>query len=133
MSNNFLKTYGFRAMFAVLLLFEAMICFAAVADINGKWTGSVKITDQGTHFITYTFQTYGDKLAGCLDAGGSLKTVIEGKISGNQFSFNLADDDGSSMWIPHRGQYHPEGDSVTITFNYAGIDHSCTLKRAANP
>ena len=113
------------------LLCYIAVCFAAVSGLDGKWTGSVKLPEGNVYPLNYVFETKGDKLSGTAQAEGPPKTIIEGKINGTVFSFNIINDDGIGM--PHTGKYYPEGDSVAITIKYAGNDLHVVLKRAANP
>src|ERR1700748_1750510 len=94
---------------AALLVFSAFVCFAFVADLNGKWAGKVTAPD-GTQFdLTYLFKVDGDKLSGSVSTAQGELPITEGKISGADFSFKL-DFNGTS--IDNVGKYY--GDSVAV-------------------
>ena len=114
----------------MLLCFIA-ICLAAVTDLGGKWTGTVTLPDGKVYPLTYIFETNGDQLTGTAQAEGDPKAIIEGRISGSDFSFNIVNDDGTGM--PHTGKYYPQGDSIAITIKYAGNELHPVLKRATKP
>ena len=113
-----------------LLLFSAFICFAALADLAGKWQGNITLPDGNTYPVTYEFTINGSQLSGKATAEGSSKAINEGKINGTDFSFHLTDDDG--QLIQHSGKYYAEGDSIALTVTYQGSKLHGKLKRAKN-
>jgi len=105
-----------------------MICLAAVADLSGRWTGSIKAPDGVDYPLTYVFNISSGVLTGTAQAQGDPKTITDCKLNGNDFTFNIADDDGTS--IPHTGKYYADGDSISMNVNYKGTKLHTTLKRA---
>ena len=103
-----------------------MICFAAIADLNGKWTGTIKTPDGNELAITYVFKVDGDKLTGTAQAQGEPATINDGKTNGTDFTFNVTNGDGSI--IPHSGKYY--ADSVSLNLEVNGSKLHTTLKRA---
>jgi myo-inositol-hexaphosphate 3-phosphohydrolase len=105
-----------------------MVCLAVIADLSGKWTGSVKGPDGNDIDLTYVFKVDGDKLTGTAQAHGDPKPITDCKINGTDFTFSVPGDDDSP--IPHTGKYYADGDSISMTINYQGTKFHTTLKRA---
>jgi hypothetical protein len=107
-----------------------MICLVAVTNINGKWSGSVKLPDGNEYPLTYVFTVDGDKLTGTGQAQGEPKAIANCKINGDDFSFDVPDDDGSP--IKHSGKYYAAGDSISMNIIYQGTKMHTTLKRSTD-
>jgi len=106
-----------------------VVCFAAVlADLNGKWIGSIKAPDGNYYPITYIINANGDKLTGSVQVEGDPKIINDGKINGADFTFAITVDDGKT--IPHTGKYYADGDSIAMNIDYEGAKLHTTLKRA---
>ena len=103
------------------------ICLAAIADLNGKWMGSLKDPDGNDHQIHLVFKVDGDKLTGTAQAEGDPLNIEEGKVNGNDYSFKVTDPQGTS--IPVNGQYFAAGDSLSLNFEQNGSKFHLTLKR----
>lgn len=101
-----------------------LFCLAAFADLTGKWTGVLKMANNDLP-VTYNFKVEGDKLTGNAEAPQGVLPLMEGKISGTEFSFNL---DFNGMPIKHTGKYY--GDSIAIDVEFNGSKVHATLKRA---
>jgi hypothetical protein len=108
---------------AALLLFACLACFAAIADLNGKWSGAFK-TPQGDFPVTYTFKVDSGKLTGVAESDQGSIQITDGKINGNDFSFNL---DLQGNIIKNVGKFY--GDSVTIDVDFSGNNLHANLKR----
>jgi hypothetical protein len=106
-----------------------VVCLAAaVADLHGKWTGSIKAPDGKDYPITYTFSVSGDQLTGSVQVTGDPKTINDGKINGTDFTFSIIADDGKTL--PHNGKYYAEGDSISMNVDYEGTKLHTMLLRA---
>jgi hypothetical protein len=112
---------------AVLLVCSAMICFAVVADLTGKWTGNVKGPDGNDFPLTYVFKVDGSNLTGSLQSPQGELPISEGKINGADFSFKL---DFNGTPIVNTGKYY--GDSIGIDAEINGMKFHTGLKRVAN-
>lgn len=113
-----------KLLSTVALVFGAfLICFAVVADLTGKWAGSIK-TPNGDFPIKYTFKVDGEVLTGTADAPGGAIPITDGKISGNNFVFNM---DVNGNAVKNVGKFY--GDSITIDVNYQGMNMHGMLKR----
>lgn len=119
MKKKTLITLAFLGLFTV--------CFAAIADLSGKWTGSVKDPEGNDHALHLVFKTDGDKLTGTAQSEGDPLTINEGKITGNDFTFKVTDPEGNT--IPVDGKYIANGDSVSMNFVENSVKFHATLKR----
>ncbi|MBD2702333.1 hypothetical protein IC229_16915 [Spirosoma sp. BT702] len=113
-----------------LLIFSTFICFAALADLGGKWQGAITLPDGNTYPVTYEFTINGSQLTGKASAENSSKPINDGKINGTDLSFSITDDDNQP--IPHSGKYYADGDSISLNVTYQGSKLHGTLKRAKN-
>jgi len=105
-----------------------MICLAAaVAELSGKWTGTVTDPDGQEITLTYNIKVDGDKLTGTGESNGNTVDIYEGKITGNDFTFKVTNTEG--VVIPHKGKYYPEADSVGMDIDFKSIKFHCKLKR----
>lgn len=112
---------------SVALVFCFMVCFAAIADLTGKWTGSIKGPDGNDVALTYIFKVDGNKLTGTAQAMGEPITIDSGKMNGTDFTFKITTPDG--IVIPHKGKYYATGDSAGVDIDYNGQKFHTTLKR----
>jgi hypothetical protein len=99
--------------------------FAAIANLEGKWTGLL-ITDQGDEYpLLYNFKMDGDELTGTAKTPKGVLPINDGKITGNTFTFNVII---SGMEIDHSGRFY--GDSVGVDLSMGEARSHATLKRA---
>lgn len=101
-----------------------LICLAVVADLTGKWAGALK-TPNGDIPIKYTFKVEGEALTGTADGPQGAIPITDGKISGNNFVFNIA---VNNMVLKNVGKFY--GDSITIDIDFQGANLHGMLKRA---
>jgi hypothetical protein len=105
-------------------------CLAAtVADVNGKWAGSVNV-GRTNYPLSYTFKTDNGKLTGTVQVLGDPKPINDGTLNGTDLVFNVADDNGGT--IPNYGKYYADGDSISMNLDYEGTKLHTTLKRATD-
>jgi len=105
-----------------------VVCLAAmVAELSGKWTGSVTDPDGQEVTLTYNIKVDGDKLTGTGESNGNTADIYDGKITGNDFTFKVTNTEG--VVIPHKGKYYPEADSVGMDIDFKSIKFHCKLKR----
>jgi len=102
-----------------------MICFAAAIDINGKWTGTLKLPNHTTFLLSYTFKVDSDKLTGTAHMPEGDVQITDGMINGSDFSFNVPVPDGNA---PHTGKIYL--DSIQMHIVYKGEHLNTVLKRA---
>ena len=103
------------------------VCLAAVAGLAGKWKGSLKDPDGNDQQFHLVFNTNGEKLMGTAQAQGEPLVINDGKISGDNFSFNVKDQDGNV--IPVDGKYIAAGDSISLNFTENDMKRHVTFVR----
>ncbi|MGN6181540.1 MAG: hypothetical protein ACTHNW_20325 [Mucilaginibacter sp.] len=111
-------------LFTLLVMGFAAVCFAAVLDISGKWTGNLDMGDGG-HAVTYTFNADGAKLTGSVEAAGTSYNITDGKIKGDSLLFNV-DYNGES--IPNTAKCYT--DSIGVNIDVNGQIYHVQLKHA---
>ena len=104
-----------------------MVCFAIVADLTGKWTGSIKTPDGNEIPVTYNFKADGNKLTGTADSPQGTVPIDDGKIDGTDFSFKVTVD-GTDY--PHKGKLY--ADSCGMDIDFGSQKAHFTIKRATN-
>jgi hypothetical protein len=102
-----------------------MVCLAIVADLNGKWTGTIKTPDGNEVPVTYNFKVDSNKLTGTAESPQGTVTVDDGKINGNDFSFKVTVDGND---YPHTGKLYT--DSCGMDIDFGGQKLHFTIKRA---
>jgi hypothetical protein len=110
------------------LVCSLMICLAAVvADLSGKWTGTIKAPEGQDITLNYNIKVDGEKLTGSGESEGNTVIIDEGKIIGNDFTFKVTNSQG--VVIPHKGKFYPEADSVGMDLDFNGMKFHTTLRR----
>jgi hypothetical protein len=107
-----------------LLVCSFVVCLAAFADLNGKWTGTLKFGEMELP-LTYTFKVEGETLTGAVTTGQGDLPISNGKIKGNDFTFSL---DVNGQVMPQVGKFY--GDSTVITSEFQGQKTHLKLTRA---
>ncbi|MDB5116758.1 MAG: glycoside hydrolase [Mucilaginibacter sp.] len=108
-----------------LLLCSFIICLAAIADLNGKWKGVIKMSDGNDLPLTYVFKVDGEKLNGSVISDQGELPMYEGKISGANFTFKI---DVNGAPITNIGKYY--GDSTIVDADLNGHKLHAKLTRA---
>ncbi|MBS1532976.1 MAG: hypothetical protein JSU01_21935 [Bacteroidetes bacterium] len=120
-----------KALMTAALVCGFIVCLAATfTDISGKWTGPITLPDGNQLQLNYTFKVEGNSLTGTGQGDGNPADIKEGKITGNDISFKVYDDNGEV--IPHNGKYYPDGDSISMNIEAHGNRFHTTLKRVAD-
>jgi hypothetical protein len=119
-----------KAFITTALVCCFMICLAAIADLNGKWTGTFKAPDGNDVDLVYTIKIDGDKLTGEATAQNVTLKLDSGKVTGTDFKFSVTNPEGVN--IPHTGKYFAQGDSISMNADYQGFKMHSTLKRSAD-
>jgi len=117
-----------KAFMTTALVCCFMICLAAIADLNGKWRGSVTAPDGSEIQLTYNFKVDGDKLTGSAESDGREVKIDSGIVKGNDLKFSVTNTEG--IVIPHEGKYYD--DSVSMNINFQGTKFHTTLKRVVD-
>ncbi|MBS1524488.1 MAG: glycoside hydrolase [Bacteroidetes bacterium] len=95
------------------LLSCLLFVMAVVADLTGKWKGTIKTPDGNELQITYNFKANADKLTGTVDTPGGSVTVDDGKINGDIFSFKVTVDGND---YPVKGKMYSDSCGMDIDF-----------------
>ena len=114
-----------KLLTTTLLLCSVIVCLAAIAELTGKWTGIIKMTDGTDIPLTYLFKVDGEKLTGSITTEQSEMPMYEGKINGNDFSFKV---DVNGTPVTNTGKFY--GDSVGVDAVLNGIKLHAKLLRA---
>jgi hypothetical protein len=116
-----------RIFTTVTLVCCLLICFAAVADMSGKWTGKITTPDGNELQINYVFKVDGGKLTGTAQGDGSPTVIDSGVVKGSDFTFSVSNPEG--VVFKHAGKFYPEGDSIGVNIDVNGNKIHATLKR----
>jgi hypothetical protein len=110
----------------LLVLCTVFACFAAFAELSGKWKGTIKMGDGSNIPLTYVLKVDGEKLTGTVITPQEDLVIYDGKVKGADFTFKV-DVNGSA--VPSVGKFYADGDSVTMVADLAGQRLKSTLKR----
>ncbi|WP_229311673.1 3-keto-disaccharide hydrolase [Larkinella rosea] len=109
-----------KTLFTSFFLALLSITISVAGPVDGKWIG--KIGDD--YAITLNLKTEGDKLTGTIGNASGELPINEGKVNGNDFSFNSVYQNNT---IPIKGRI--EGDKMYITVSFNGNDLNGSLTR----
>jgi hypothetical protein len=105
-------------IFSTCLLF-ALLTVAWAADVDGKWTAQVPGRQGNTQEVTFTFKAEGDKLTGTMSGRQGDTAISDGKITGNDLSFNVVREfNGNSVKLAYKGVL--AGDEIKFTRTMEG-------------
>ncbi|AYL94112.1 hypothetical protein [Mucilaginibacter celer] len=114
------KEFLIVSAFVILAAFS----FISMANINGKWTGALKLPGDGDFPLSYTFKVDSGKLTGTAHAPQGDVAITDGMINGDNFSFSIPVPGGTS---PHTGKVYQ--DSLSMNLVYKGQHLHATLVR----
>jgi hypothetical protein len=106
-----------------------VVCFAIIADMTGKWTGSIKTPDGNEFPLTYVLKVDGNNLTGTATSPQGDVAISNGKVTGTDFSFSL---DVNGTDVKHTGKYYADADTAGLDIDFNGMKFHTTLKRAAD-
>jgi hypothetical protein len=112
---------------ALLCCFTAV--FAYFADINGKWSGTLKTPDGNEFPLTYAFKNDNGTLTGTATNPEGTVPLTDGTVKGDSLKFNV---EANGMKIGHTAKYFSAGDSVSLNIDFNGMKFHTTLKRAVD-
>lgn len=98
---------------------------ATIANLNGKWTGQLKMDSGDDYTLLYNFKIEGDELIGTAKTPKGILPINDGKVTGDSISFNVLID---NLEIDHTGRFY--GDSVGVDLSLGDQKAHVTLKRA---
>ncbi len=111
------------------LLCSFVVAFAAFADLNGHWAGTLTAPDGNEYPLNYTFKIDNDKLTGTGGSAQGTADLTEGKVKGDSLSFAI---DVNGVKVLNTGKYFSVGDSISLNVDYQGFKMHSTLKRAVD-
>ena len=114
-----------RIFTSAALLCCFIVCFALIADISGKWSGTIATPDGQDIPVTYNFKVDGEKLTGTADSPQGSVTIDDGKIKGDDFSFKVT---VSGNDYPHTGKVY--ADSLAMNLDFGGQKVHFIVKKA---
>ena len=104
-----------------------MLCFTVFTDLNGKWTGEVKVPKGRKYPVTYIFKIKNNNLTSSLEDDMELMDITDGRANGNDIYFSTVNQNGTVL--VHTGKYHPGGDSISMNIIIDGKKLHATLNR----
>lgn len=111
-------------LIAVVLLIAG---YAFAASIDGRWTGSFEAEGFGTLPLGYDFKADGDKLTGTADDMDGPVSITNGKIEGNNISFEYSISMGMSFKV--KGVLSGDKLKLTWTNSMGGPPGEATVTR----
>lgn len=118
-----------KALIIASILGFAAMAFTVIADLNGKWSGTLVAPDGNSYPLNYTFKIDNDKLTGQGQSQQGSVDLQDGKIKGDSLFFSI---DVGGVKIINSGKYFAVGDSIGLNIDYQGMIMHATLKRAAD-
>ncbi|MCC7400883.1 MAG: hypothetical protein IT214_05310 [Chitinophagaceae bacterium] len=111
-----------RKLFSPALFFFCFICLLVfTSPLDGRWTGAITTPD-GTYLdVAYNFITNDEKLTGTADSPVGQVSIDNGKISGNNFSFEVT---VNGTVYPHKGVLYKDSCGVDIDFGSGAFIHT---------
>ena len=100
-----------KLIIAASFLFSSLLL---IGDLNGNWKGKVKTPNGNEADLTYVFKVDGDKLTGSVISQWGEHPIIDGKIKGDEYSFNQTFEE---LKIMHSGKV--AGDSLFVKIELA--------------
>ncbi|MBS1532972.1 MAG: glycoside hydrolase [Bacteroidetes bacterium] len=117
----------------ILITAALMLCFGAAfawfADVNGKWSTTLKTPDGNEFPLTYSLKSDGSTLTGTVDSPQGAIDLTEGKVKGDSLWFSV---DAGGTKVLNAGKYIAAGDSISLGIDFQGMKFHTTLKRAAD-
>ena len=96
-----------------------MVTTAFAANVDGKWTASMPGRQGNTMEVTFVFKADGNTLTGTMSNPRGESEIKDGKIDGNNISFNQTfERGGNSMTIVYKGKV--SGDTIEFTREMQG-------------
>ncbi|HTI58294.1 hypothetical protein [Mucilaginibacter sp.] len=106
------------------LLSCIIFVMAVIADLNGKWKGTLHTPDGNELQVVYNFKVDGDKLGGTAESPAGVVSIDDGTITGDTFKFKVTVDGND---YPHKGKMY--ADSCGIDIDFGGSTVHATVVR----
>lgn len=112
-----------KKIFLSVTLLYAFVLVCLAADLSGTWRGIVK-TPEGDLEVTCKLKAEGEKLTGNVESSYGEFPIINGKITGSDFTFEVQFENDI---IQSKGKFY--GDSVVIRSGIQGTPTQTTYRR----
>lgn len=101
-----------------------LLLIATFADLNGRWTCTIRTPDGEEIQAVYNFKVNGDTLTGTAESPEGVVTIDNGKVNGDNFSFKVTVD---GVDYPHAGTVYKDSCGLDIDFGSAKV-HTVLLR-----
>jgi hypothetical protein len=109
----------------LLVLFAVFAFTASAADVTGTWKASVE-TPNGSFETTFTFKVDGSKLAGKIASQMGESEISDGKIDGDDLSFNVVRNfQGNEIKLSYKGKVN--GNEIKLSLQFPGRDEAIEM------
>ena len=117
-----------KKVYAIVVGLMLLAAPAFAADVDGKWTGTVS-TPMGDIPVAYEFKAEGTTLTGTtLGIDGGSVPIKDGKVDGNNISFNVTlDFGGMAIDLSYKGVVSPT--EIKMTGDFMGMPFEFTVKK----
>ena len=117
-----------KKVYAIVVGLMLLAAPAFAADVDGKWSGTVS-TPMGDLPVAYEFKADGTTLTGTtLGIDGGNVPIKDGKVDGNNISFNVTlDFGGMAIDLSYKGVVTPT--EIKMTGDFMGMPFEFTVKK----
>jgi len=117
-----------KKVYAIVVGLLLLAAPAFAADVDGKWSGTVS-TPMGDIPVAYEFKAEGATLTGTtLGIDGGNVPLKDGKVDGNNISFNVTlDFGGMAIDLSYKGVVTPT--EIKMTGDFMGMPFEFTVKK----
>ena len=96
-----------------------LLTVAFANGIDGKWTADFAGPDGQTRTTTFNFKAEGEKLTGTASGRGGDVAISDGKINGDEISFNVVRETPNGTFkMVYKGKI--SGDEIKLTRTFEG-------------
>jgi opacity protein-like surface antigen len=117
-----------KKVYAIVVGLMLLAAPAFAADVDGKWSGTVS-TPMGDIPVAYEFKAEGTALTGTtLGIDGGNVPIKDGKVDGNNISFNVTlDFGGMAIDLSYKGVVTPT--EIKMTGDFMGMPFEFVVKK----
>jgi opacity protein-like surface antigen len=117
-----------KKVYAIVVGLMLLAAPAFAADVDGKWSGTVS-TPMGDIPVAYEFKAEGTTLTGTtLGIDGGNVPIKDGKVDGNNISFNVTlDFGGMAIDLSYKGVVTPT--EIKMTGDFMGMPFEFVVKK----
>ncbi len=117
-----------KKVYAIVVGLMLLAAPAFAADVDGKWSGTVS-TPMGDIPVAYEFKAEGATLTGTtLGIDGGNVPIKDGKVDGNNISFNVTlDFGGMAIDLSYKGVVTPT--EIKMTGDFMGMPFEFVVKK----